>query len=198
MGILTGAVYVLLTFMLYSIDPAMLVSFWKTLPFLVMIGLLCVSAYLERQERQGIFPFKDALKTVFTVYVISETIWQFSNYMLFNYIDPSLPQTLKQLTLGQLEQMKNLFSEEDFQNMRKGIERENYQITPSAALFAWGVWMIIGFLFSLVIAAVFRNSPAPAPDSSPLPLSPYRPITVSSSPLPSHPTLPSLSRRLLR
>lgn len=164
MGILTGVVYVLLTFMLYSIDPAMLVSFWKTLPFLAMIGLLCVSAYLERQERQGFLPFKDALKTVFTVYVISETIWQFSNYMLFNYIDPALPQTLKQLTLEQLGEMKDLFAEKDLQTMRKGIEQEDYRITPSAAFFAWGVWIIIGFLISLIIAAVFRKSPEPQPD----------------------------------
>ena len=110
-GVLTGILSALITATIYAVDLNLFVSWW--------IGVISISIYLvlgivllskTKKELKGIFPFKEAFTTYFICAVIAILIGTTFNILLFNVIDPSAQDTLKEITLKNTIAMMEKFN----------------------------------------------------------------------------------------
>jgi hypothetical protein len=110
-GVLTGILSALITATIYAVDLNLFVSWW--------VGVISISIYLvlgivllskTKKELKGIFPFKEAFTTYFICAVIAILIGTAFNILLFNVIDPSAQDTLKEITLKNTIAMMEKFN----------------------------------------------------------------------------------------
>lgn len=110
-GVLVGILSSLITASIYAIDLNFFVSWW--------VGILSIMIYLvlgivllskTKKELKGVFPFKEAFTTYFICAVIAILIGTAFNILLFNVIDPSAQDTLKEITLKNTIAMMEKFN----------------------------------------------------------------------------------------
>jgi hypothetical protein len=110
-GVLTGILSALITATIYAVDLNLFVS-WG-------VGVISISIYLvlgivllskTKKELKGIFLFKEAFTTYFICAVIAILIGTTFNILLFNVIDPSAQDTLKEITLKNTIAMMEKFN----------------------------------------------------------------------------------------
>jgi hypothetical protein len=110
-GVLTGILSALITATIYAVDLNLFVSWW--------VGVISISIYLvlgivllskTKKELKGIFLFKEAFTTYFICAVIAILIGTTFNILLFNVIDPSAQDTLKEITLKNTIAMMEKFN----------------------------------------------------------------------------------------
>ena len=110
-GIVTGVVGALITTAIYSIDINLFTAWWITLLnvlFYVTIAVLLLSK--TKKELNGIFPFKDAFTTYFLSAVIGILISVGFNIILFNFIDPSAKESIKEVSIKYAVEMMEKFN----------------------------------------------------------------------------------------
>jgi hypothetical protein len=110
-GVLTGILSALITASIYAIDLNFFVSWWVgVLSIMIYLVLGIVLLTKTKKELKGIFPFKEAFTTYFICAVIAILIGTAFNILLFNVIDPSAQDTLKEITLKNTIAMMEKFN----------------------------------------------------------------------------------------
>lgn len=158
-GVITGIVSSLITATIYAIDLSLFTEWW--------VGILSISAYLAigiillsktKKELQGVFPFKDAFTTYFISAVIGILISVAFNIILFNFIDPSAKETLKELTIkytvGMMEKFGTPASAIN-EAIAKLKENDPYSIAELLKGSAFSI--VFSSVFGLIMAAFFKS-----------------------------------------
>jgi hypothetical protein len=160
-GIIIGLIYVLLTLILYLIDRSLLASFWKAIPYLLVLGLLVYIGLQRKKELGGYLKFKEAVKTMFIVYFIAEVLFQLFNYSLYNFIDPELSAFMKEQALEKTKEgMENWgASEENTKEVIKNMKNQDYSLTLNKTVLGLAFWSILGFIYTLIVAVLIKKSP---------------------------------------
>ena len=97
-GVLSGIVSALITSTIYAIDLKFFVSLWVgVVSIMIYLILAIVLLSKTKKELKGIFTFKEAFTTYFISAVIAILIGTAFNILLFNVIDPSAQDTLKEI-----------------------------------------------------------------------------------------------------
>lgn len=110
-GVLVGILSSLITASIYAIDLNFFVSWWVgVLSIMIYLVLGIVLLTKTKKELKGIFPFKEAFTTYFICAVIAILIGTAFNILLFNFIDPSAQDTLKEITLKNTITMMEKFN----------------------------------------------------------------------------------------
>lgn len=110
-GVLVGILSSLITASIYAIDLNFFVSWWVgVLSIMIYLVLGIVLLTKTKKELKGIFPFKEAFTTYFICAVIAILIGTAFNILLFNFIDPSAQDTLKEITLKNTIAMMEKFN----------------------------------------------------------------------------------------
>lgn len=158
-GVITGIVSVLITATIYAIDLKLFTAWWA--------GIVSISAYLiisivllsrTKKELNGVFPFKDAFTTYFISALIGILISVAFNIILFNFIDPSAKETLKELTIKYTVAMMEKFGTPAAtinEAIAKLKETDPYSIVE---LIKGSVFSIVfSSIFGLIMAAFFKS-----------------------------------------
>jgi hypothetical protein len=161
-GILTGILGVLITTLIYVINLELFTSVW--------IGLLSIAVYIiigivlltnTKKELKGIFTFKDAFTTYFISAVVGILISVIFNIILFNIIDPSVKETLKEITIKYMMETMQKFNAPSSvinESMKKLQENDPYSVIE---LIKGSVFKIaFSALFGLLLALVFKSKPS--------------------------------------
>ena len=110
-GVLVGILSSLITASIYAIDLNFFVSWWVgVLSIMIYLVLGIVLLTKTKKELKGIFPFKEAFTTYFICAVIAILIGTAFNILLFNVIDPSAQDALKEITLKNTIAMMEKFN----------------------------------------------------------------------------------------
>ena len=110
-GVLSGIVSALITSTIYAIDLNLFVSWWIGVVSMVIYLIISVVLLTKtKKEMNGIFVFKDAFTTYFISAVVGTVIGTLFNILLFNVIDPSLQDTLKEITIKNAVAMMQKFN----------------------------------------------------------------------------------------
>lgn len=158
-GVITGIVSALITATIYAIDLKLFTAWWA--------GIVSISAYLiisivllsrTKKELNGVFPFKDAFTTYFISALIGILISVAFNIVLFNFIDPSAKETLKELTIKYTVAMMEKFGTPAStinEAIAKLKETDPYSIVE---LIKGSVFSIVfSSIFGLIMAAFFKS-----------------------------------------
>ena len=160
-GIITGVVSALITTAIYSIDLNLFTKWWLGIIiflFYITIGIVLLSK--TKKELKGIFSFKEAFTTYFISAVIGILISVSFNILLFNVIDPSVKDTLNEITIKYtVETMEKFGAPSSAINeaVKKMQESSPYS---TLELIKGSAFSIAGrALFGLLLALIFKSKP---------------------------------------
>jgi hypothetical protein len=102
-GVVTGVILSLITAGIYAIDISLFIAWWTNLlTFSVYIIIPLILLSKTKKELNGVFVFKDAFTTYFICALIGILISVAFKIILFNFIDPSIKDSLLDLTVKYL------------------------------------------------------------------------------------------------
>lgn len=161
-GIITGVISVLITTILYVVNIELFVSPWvgfSSIAIYIIIGILLLSK--TKKELNGIFSFKDAFTTYFISAVIGILISVAFNIILFNYIDPGMKDTIKDLTIKYTTEMLQKFGTpaSAINDAIKELDA-NDQFSIAKLLQGSIFSVLFSALFGLILAAIFKSKPS--------------------------------------
>jgi hypothetical protein len=161
-GIITGVVSALLTTAIYSIDLNLFIKWWLGIAMLVIyltIGVVLLTK--TKKELKGIFSFKEAFTTYFISAIIGVLISVCFNILLFNVIDPSVKDTLNEITIKYtVETMEKFGAPSSAVNEAVKKMQENNPYS-TLELIKGSAFSIAGSaLFGLLLALIFKSKPS--------------------------------------
>jgi hypothetical protein len=161
-GIITGVVSALITTAIYSIDLKLFTAWWVT--------VLSISSYIiiamvlltkTKKELKGIFSFKEAFTTYFISAVIGILISVVFNIVLFNFIDPSAKESIKEISIKYAVEMMQKFNAPSSainEAVKKMQENDQFSIVELLKGSAFSI--VFSSLFGLLLALIFKSKPS--------------------------------------
>ncbi len=158
-GIVSGIISVLITTLIYIIDINMFASVWVGLSGLAVSIILAVVLLSKTKKELNVqLSFKEAFTTYFVMAIVSILITVTFNILLFNFIDPTLNQTVKEIILESTVKMMQKFGAEKavMNEAIKTIKAED-QFSILAQLKGMLSSIVISSIFGLILAAFFKT-----------------------------------------
>ena len=158
-GILSGIVSALITATIYAVDLNLFVSWWigvVSILIYLVLGIILLSK--TKKEMNGLFVFKDVFTTYFISAVIGIVIGTAFNILLFNVIDPSAQDTLKEITIKNAVAMMQKFNSPAAainEMIAKMKENNPYSVVEllKGSIFS----MVFSAIIGLIMAAFFKS-----------------------------------------
>ena len=159
-GVIAGlcAVAYLLIIYLYAqmqLEKQLMVHPYVTMSrhifYLLFMGAF-IHYYLK--NAQQVLPLKDMIRPLFVIFLIANGLFYVFYFVMFKYIDPSLLEASNSYMLDFLPEVE---IEGVPGKIKPGTADDNVEIGLSATFFAYVREIILGFIFSLVIALFRRN-----------------------------------------
>jgi len=161
-GIITGVVSALITTSIYSTDLKLFTAWWVTLlsiSFYIIIAIVLLTK--TKKELKGIFPFKDAFTTYFISAVVGILISVVFNIVLFNFIDPSAKESIKEISIKYaVEMMRKFNAPSSAINEAVKKMQENDQFSIIELLKGSAFSIVFSSLFGLLLALIFKSKPS--------------------------------------
>lgn len=160
-GIYYGLISILISILLYLIDPTIMIKIWFGLFMIALgIGILIYFGLSYRKSIGGYLEFKDAFLFCLTLCIVAGAMSTLFNLLLFNVIDPELPQKLADAAIEQTERMMVSFGvpeEAIDEAMSKAKDETLKRFSVVGSLISF-LWSILGFaLFSVIVGAIIRK-----------------------------------------
>ncbi len=161
-GLIGGLILVVYLLLLYLGGVSYFLGALGWLGAVFIIGLAVMAGIKQKQINGGYLNFSEALKVVFTVFVVAFLIQTVFNFILLNYIDTSFRDALTLATLEKTEAfMKRMgLSESQIEEAMKNASNTNNYSVRNVSL-GFGFMCIICFLVSLIIAAIIKKKRPP-------------------------------------
>ncbi len=153
-GVLAGISVIIYMLVFYFYDVKVMLGpsvFWST-TLLFIIGMF-FAAREERKVRE-FMTFREILPVAFVTYLVANLFFYDFLYILFNFVDPSLPELQRQVSL---ETIQDAGFTEYVEEAIDEIEKMPAEFTLGQAIFGYLRSAIFGFLLSLIIAGLTRN-----------------------------------------
>ena len=158
-GVIMGVFSVLVTSSIYAVNLEYFLKWWVgiiTIVISIAIGVVLVSK--TKRQLGGFITFKEAFTTYFLAAIIGSTISVLFSILLFNFIDPSAKETLRELTIKYTVEVMQKFGApaSEINKMLPELQKaDNY--SPSSQLFGLVVGFVISAIFGLILALIFKN-----------------------------------------
>lgn len=161
-GLIVGVISVVITLLLYIIDPSMLASMWVGL-FIFALLLVLVS-YFGRQHRGeigGFMSFGMAWGYSMQLFVIAGIIGTIFNILLYNVIDPELPGIVADKAVENAESMMGRFGMPEDQ-MEEALDKtrndtiERFTVVGSLTGYLWS--LIFYAILSLITGLIIKKN----------------------------------------
>ncbi len=160
-GIITGVASVLITTIIYVVDLQLFLSAWITFLKLVVFTTIAIMLLTKtKKELKNVFTFKDAFTTYFISALIGLLIATAFEIILFNFIDPSLKETIKEMSIkftAELLQKLGTPSSEINKAIAKIQETDQFSISQLAQGLL--TYLVMASIFVLILAAIFKSKP---------------------------------------
>ena len=156
-GLISGLLVCLYLFLLYQLDKNLLFSgyeklFWVFTSFFMIFSI----QYQRKHFFEHFIGFRDALKIVFRIFIISFILKFVFVYLLFNFIDNELIQISKQQAIDIFIQYKNPeIPDHLFKEQVAAFSKGNFAPT----FFEIGLFFEImaGFILSALISFIYKR-----------------------------------------
>ena len=166
-GLIVGAVSIILTMLVYLFNIELMVKWWfGVLNLVISMGLLIFLGISFRNLMGGFISYKNALQFSFIVFLISYVMGIVFQLLLYNVIDPSLPEVIKQLTVETTVEMMENFGtpQEAIDAAIVGIEEGVDQSTTPMGLLKSTPWGILFIFIFAALGAIFIKKNPPVSD----------------------------------
>lgn len=161
-GIAIGLFSILVTAIIYAVDIELFISGWVSfIKYAVYVTLFILLLNKTKKQLNGIFPFREAFTTFFIAAVIGIVIGTLFEILLFNVIDPSLKDSIKELSIKFTAELMEKFGAPSSEINKAITEIEkNDQFSVGQQLQGLFIYFVFASLFGLLFAAIFKSKPA--------------------------------------
>jgi hypothetical protein len=161
-GMTIGSLMVIVYLFLYFINIKLFLNFWIGISFfVVMIAAMVIAAKRTKTELGGYATFQQALQPAFLTIVIAQFIANLFTYLMYNFVDTSLSESLREMTLemthGWLQSMNA--PDEAIEKALTEIEQQDFTVSLGSVLVGFAANVFIGFGIASIIALFVRNEP---------------------------------------
>jgi len=163
LGLMYGVVSIVLSLISYYFMPGSIGSFTSIssiLGWIFLVGFLYMASKRARDAKGGYIAFGEALVPPMIVYIIGSLISVIFAYFLINYFDPSLQETIAQATREMTEGMWDMMGLTEDQKLEAAEKMEAdlaNQFGIGQLMIGWLTSLIIGLIFSAIIAAIVKK-----------------------------------------
>jgi hypothetical protein len=158
-GVITGIISILITTSIYVIDLNLFTSWWiGIVSILIYIGIGIFLMSKTRKELNNVYPFKQAFTTYFVYAIVGIAISLLFNIILFNIIDPSAKETIKELSIEAAVKMLKKFNTPTAAIKEAVAKMEETNQFDVLELIKGSTFSIIfSSIFGLILAAIFKK-----------------------------------------
>lgn len=159
-GLFLGLAGIIITVLLYMVSPAMLASPWMALLLVVYFVYLIFVGINYRNQIGGYIDFGKAFKHSFIVIVVSGLLGIVFNMLLYNVIDPNLPEVLADASAETARSMAERFgAPEDTIDEAVATTRTDTLkgFTVMGQLRAFGIGLIFYAIVSSIVGLIVRK-----------------------------------------
>jgi len=162
-GFLLGGLIIASLYLVYSFNAASLVSIWYSfLTLAVLPVIFMIMANRDLRRRNGnVLLFGDAVITNILIGFIASILSIAGTYVLYNFIDPSLPEFLKNTmienTISYLESKG--ISDQDIEQVLENVERQDYTQSVRTAFSSLLLVTVVNALLGLIVGAFMKRNP---------------------------------------
>ncbi len=160
-----GVASILLNILLYFYDPVLLLGAGSWIGLIICIYFMVKSVSVTRSENGGFLSLSESFKSSWLAYVLGSFISSIFMFILVNYIDPSLIDTIRETQIDVLKQTGTLFklSDEQIQEQIATIEDTNPFGLAQIAVTIPVSFLFPGAFLAIIIAAIMKKN---RPDES--------------------------------
>ena len=158
-GIAIGVLSILVTTIIYATDLSLFVNPWIgliTIALQITIGIILVSK--TKKELGNAISFKEGFTVYFLAAVIGVVLSTLFSIILFNYIDPSIKDTLRDVSIQFTRDMMAKFNAPE-SSVNEAVEKmkttDNY--SPGNLLFGMLTSFVICAVFAAILGLIFKN-----------------------------------------
>lgn len=137
--------------------------------FGIGVGLITLIIYIFftidlRKKIGGFWSFKDALKGIFIMSLVANVGSSIFNYLFYKFIEPgAYDKVVGIVSEGMASTYEKMGMSQDVidQAMEKVLEglKSQYQPSPLDFIKNLGIIILVGFVVSLIFAAIFKKNP---------------------------------------
>ena len=158
-GIISGVLAVIITALVYSFNIDLFVSWW--LMFIKVAAFTTVAILLLLKTKKEInfnFNFKQSFKTYFIFAVISLLIATSFEIILFNFIDPKLKDTLKEMSIKLVVQLLEKYDTPSA-TIKEAVAKiqDNDQFSVIELVKGYFTYLVLSCILGLILAALFKT-----------------------------------------
>lgn len=161
-GLFLGGVNVLYILLLYIIDVSLLVSYWNSLVSLALsVAFMVLACREERTNNGNTLMYGNAVVLGIGVGVIASILGVAFNGILYNVIDPTLAETMKELTIEKTASMMEGFgaSEADIEKALENMDTRAFEQDFRSMATALMVSALFSAFLALIIGAFMKRTP---------------------------------------
>jgi H+/Cl- antiporter ClcA len=161
-GLISGLAGVIMYTLVYAINRGYLVSFAVgAIMLLITIGLLVYPVYSYRKSNGGFMEFKDAFLLCLVIFASSSLISTVYQFLLYNIIDPTLPEFIRESTLQKTVAMMEKFGadSEAIDKTTEELQNQDFNFSGGRLAQSYFLGLLFGAFISLIVGAIFRKQP---------------------------------------
>ena len=158
-GLILGIISILLSVTVYVIDTLLVIKWWFGLVALLLsLGFVIYYGLQFRNESGGFVSFKISYGYSMLTFVVSGLIGTVFNILLYNFIDPDLPEIISEAIIEQTAQMMEGFGASQ-EMIDKAIEEADTtsNFTTFGQIKSFGFALIVYAVMSLITGAIIKR-----------------------------------------
>lgn len=161
-GLLFGVTSIIYSVILYIGGVnAYMHSSNKYIGLAIAVGFAFLTAWQLKKQQGGYLEFAVSLKSIFKVMVIGIILSGVFDYILFNYIDVTFREAIRQASIEAMEyeMVKRNMSQTEIDKSMEWMEKFN-SFGVAAQFLTFAIRCIIHFIIALVVSAIMKKKPS--------------------------------------
>ncbi|MDE0472268.1 MAG: DUF4199 domain-containing protein [Ekhidna sp.] len=161
-GLIIGVIGIIISLLLYIVDVALFANWWLII-ILGVVNLILITVFgiKYRNENGGFITFKESYIYSVISMIVLVLIGTIFSYVLFNIVNPDLPEIIADIAVENAEAMMEKFeTSEDI--MDEAIEKSRQDtldgFTPAGILKGGGIRILVNLAVCLIIAAIIKKN----------------------------------------
>ena len=157
LGVTIGLIYCLLIFcqdQFFYANP-LTFSLTKLVCYLIIIAGFFYTAYLSRKELSGYISFKECLRVILVVVVITELFYFIFSTIYVKYIDPDFMEKLKSAWIAYFN--KNNVPQDKINDTIQKFNDAG-KVTLGSLIQSFGFSILIDLIFGVIICAILKKN----------------------------------------
>ncbi len=161
-GLIIGAIGIIITLLIYLVNPELMVSMWMFLVLILNLVLVVVFGIQYRNQSGGFLSFGSAWKHGFLTLLIAGILGTIFNILMHTVIDPGLKDFLIEASVENAEDMARSFGADESaieQAAESTRESTAAGFTIGGMFKNLGIAIIIYAVIALITGLIVRKNP---------------------------------------